>query len=30
MIETTAKPFDAALRQPMDRAAAHRILGIVP
>ncbi|HEV7268921.1 MAG TPA: sugar phosphate isomerase/epimerase family protein [Falsiroseomonas sp.] len=30
MIETTAKPFDAALRRPVDRAAAHRILGIAP
>jgi sugar phosphate isomerase/epimerase len=28
MIETTRKPFDAALRRGMDRATAHRILGI--
>jgi sugar phosphate isomerase/epimerase len=30
MIETTAKPFDAALRRPVDAEAARRILGIAP
>lgn len=30
MIATTPQPFDAALRQPMDLAAAQRILGIAP
>jgi sugar phosphate isomerase/epimerase len=30
MIATTPSPFDAALRRPVDRAAANRILGIAP
>jgi sugar phosphate isomerase/epimerase len=30
MIRTTDAPFDAALRRGMDRAQAHRILGIAP
>lgn len=30
MIATTPAPFDAALRKPMDEAAARRILGIAP
>lgn len=30
MIATTEKPFDAALRRPVDREAARRILGIAP
>jgi hypothetical protein len=30
MIETTQRPFDAALRRPVDAEAARRILGIAP
>jgi sugar phosphate isomerase/epimerase len=30
MIRTTPAPFDAALRRPVDRQAAHRILDIAP
>jgi sugar phosphate isomerase/epimerase len=30
MIETTKRPFDAALRRPVDAEAARRILGIAP